>query len=142
MGADHVINSKEEDPVQAILEITKQKGVDVAVDSLGNRVTCLGALNSLGKRGRLVQIGITRNGPEGDIPIPINAIVHGEKSIRGSLGMPIHEFKHMLSVVASGKLTPGKMLTGEVCLSDVVPIFKRMDNNDVVGSYVVTDFTR
>lgn len=142
MGADHVINSLETDPVAEIKRITGGHGADVSVDSLGNKATCLGALNSLGKRGRLVQIGITQNGPEGDIPIPINDVVHGEKSINGSLGMPVHEFKHMLDVVASGRLTPGKMLSGEVCLSDVVPIFEKMNVNGVTGTYVVTDFTR
>ena len=142
MGADYTINSKETDPVNEIMKITNGYGVDVSVDSLGNKATCLGALNSLAKRGRLVQIGITQNGPEGDIPIPINVIVHGEKSICGSLGMPIHEFKSMLTVVASGKLTPSKMLSGEVCLSDVVSIFKKMNTNSVIGTYVVTDFTK
>ena len=142
MGADVLINSKEVDPVEAIMRHTGGKGVEVAVDSLGNKATCLEAFNSLSKRGKLVQIGITKNGPEGDIPIPINNLVHGEKSICGSLGMPIHEFGKMLSVVASGRLTPGKMLSGEVCLSDVVPIFEKMDTNSVVGTYVVTDFTK
>lgn len=142
MGADHIIDSREMDAVEEILRLTGRQGVDVAVDSLGNKVTCLGGFHSLRKGGRLVQIGITKDGPEGDVPIPVNALVHGEKSIHGSLGMPIHEFKRMLAVVASRKLTPGKMLSGEVCLSEVVPIFERMDTNDVVGTYVVTDFTR
>lgn len=142
MGADYVINSKEVDPVAEIMKITKGHGVDISVDSLGNKATCLGALNSLAKRGRLVQIGITQNGPEGDIPVPINTIVQGEKSICGSLGMPIHEFKGMLAVVASGKLTPGKMFSGEVSLSEVVSIFKKMDTNSITGTYVVTDFTK
>lgn len=141
MGADNVINSHDKDPVKEIMKITDGKGVSVAVDSLGNKATCLGGFNSLGKGGRLVQIGITTNGPEGDVPIPINDLVHGEKSIRGSLGMPIQHFAPLLGLVSAGRLTPGTMLTGEVALSEVEDIFRKMDNNEIKGTYVVTDFT-
>jgi propanol-preferring alcohol dehydrogenase len=142
LGADYIVDSKIKDPVEEIMRITNGRGVNVAVDSLGSKVTCLGAFNSLGKQGRLVQIGVTQVGPDGDVPIPVNALVHGEKSISGSLGMPIHEFKHLLDIVAASRLTPGKMLTGEVSLSDVVPIFEKMETNSVTGTYVVTDFTK
>lgn len=141
MGADYVINSEEIDPVEKIMEITKGRGVQVSVDSLGNRATLLGGLNSLAKAGRHVQIGVTKLGPDGDVPIPVNFVVNGERSIKGSLSMPIHQFKSMLDVVAAGRLKPGKMLTGEVALSDVVSVFRRMDTNSVTGTYVVTDFT-
>ncbi len=142
MGADFVINSMDADSTENIMKITENMGADVAIDSLGSQDTCLAALHSLGKRGRVVQIRITQNGRGGDIPIPIHDLVHGEKSIRGSLGMPIHEFKKMLRLVSSGRFTPGKMLSGEICLSEVVDIFEKMNTNSVVGTYVVTDFTR
>ena len=142
LGADVVINSKLTDPVKEIMKITDGKGVQVSVDSLGHRDTLLGGLNSLAKAGRHVQIGVTKLGPEGDVPIPVNFMVNGERQIKGSLSMPIHQFKDMLNVIASGRLNPGLMLTGEVCLSDVEDIFRKMDTNSITGTYVVTDFTR
>ncbi len=142
MGADYVINASKEDPVEAIKKITKDKGVDVAIEALGNKNVVVQCFNSLGKLGRLVQLGVTQLGPEGDASIPINPLVQSELSIVGSLSSPIQGFKPMLELVAAGKLNVKPLLTETCCLSDVVSVFKWMDENDVVGAVVVNDFTK
>lgn len=142
MGADYTINSSRSNPVDEIMKLTHEAGVEVAVDALGAEKTCVPAIYSLAKCGRMVQLGVTSSSPAGDVPVPLTRIVQRELTIKGSLSMPIHEFKRMLEVVATGKMNLGKMLTGEVCLSDVVSVFEKMTTNSLKGTYVVTDFTK
>jgi len=47
LGADHTINPKEVDPVEAILELTGGEGVDVAVEAVGG--TGIGIVQALGQ---------------------------------------------------------------------------------------------
>ncbi len=49
LGADHVINANEVDPVAAVAEITKGEGVDVAVEAIGG--TGIGLQQALGMVG-------------------------------------------------------------------------------------------
>jgi propanol-preferring alcohol dehydrogenase len=46
----------------------------------------------------------------------------------------------MLPLVVSQKLTPGKMVSGEISLSDVEGIFKDMTRSANTGTFVVTKF--
>lgn len=139
MGAAHVVNSKETDPVAAVMEITKG-GAHVAIDALGIAETCVNGIKSLRKSGRHLQIGITTKKEAGWISIPIDLMVYRELQILGTLGMAPYRYTSMVPLVASGRLTPGKMVTGEIALSKVQSIFEGMTRNEVTGTYVVTDY--
>jgi propanol-preferring alcohol dehydrogenase len=139
LGAKVVINSEKMDPVAEIKRLTNG-GADISMDALGHQITCLQGINSLKKGGCHVQVGITSNTREGDVPMPITDMVHKEISFYGSLGIPIYEMKKLLGLVAQGVITPGKTLAGEISLEEVVPIFERMEKESITGSYVVTKF--
>lgn len=139
MGAHYTINSRNEDPVEAVKELTKG-GANVSVDALGIPDTCVNAILSLKKGGRHLQIGVNKMGEEGRIPLPITEMVMSEIQLITTLGMPPHEYEPMLAQIALGKLQPGKMVSGEVSLSEVEKIFEDMSNFNVTGTYVVTKF--
>lgn len=141
MGADYVISALECDPVEKIREITNGRGVDVAVESLGNKHVVVQCFNSLAKMGRLLQLGVTQDGPEGDAAIPVNPLVQGELQILGSLSGPIQNFKPLLSLVAAGKLNIKPLLVETCALSEVENVFRRMDKGDTLGVIVCNDFT-
>ncbi len=46
LGAEHVINANEVDPVEAVLELTHGEGVDVAIEAIGG--TGIGIVQGLG----------------------------------------------------------------------------------------------
>ena len=50
LGADHVINFRETDPVEAILRLTEGRGVDVAIEALGTQQTFEAALSPASRR--------------------------------------------------------------------------------------------
>lgn len=139
VGASFTINSRETDPVQAVMEITRG-GAHVAVDALGIADTCVKGILSLRKLGRHLQIGITTKAEAGYIRIPIDVIVYKELRLIGSLGMPAHRFEQMLPMIVQRRLTPGALVNREVALSDVGSIFEGMSKSTVTGAAVVTQF--
>ena len=139
MGADFVINARETDPVEAVQEITKG-GAHISIDALGIAETCVNGIKSLRKNGRHLQIGLTTKKEAGFISIPIDLMIYKELSIVASLGMAPHRYASMVPLVASGKLTPGKMLTRTIALSEVQSIFEAMTKSENNGTFVVTDY--
>jgi D-arabinose 1-dehydrogenase-like Zn-dependent alcohol dehydrogenase len=139
MGAVYTINSRNTDPIEAIKELTKG-GADVSVDALGISQTCVSAINSLRKKGRHLQIGVTTKTEGGFISLPIDHMIINEIKLETTLGMPAHRFHSMLPLVANGRLNPGRMVTREVSLSEVNAIFEDMSNFATTGTFVVTKF--
>lgn len=139
MGADFVVNSRETKAVEAVMEITKG-GAHVAVDALGIAETCIDGILSLRKGGRHLQIGLTTKREAGFVSVPIDTIVIKELKIIGSLGMSPHRYAAMIPMVAKGRLTPGKMVTSEISLSEVNGVFERMSSSANTGTFIVTKF--
>jgi NADPH2:quinone reductase len=67
-GCDYTINYLQEDFSEKVLEITKNKGVDVIYDSVG-KDTFLNGIKCLAPKGRIVSFGVSSGPIE---PIDIN----------------------------------------------------------------------
>ena len=67
-GATHVINSKEQDPIAAIEEMT-DGGVDFAFDTFGHKITTEQAYKSTRKGGTTVVVGLAPDGMTAEIPL-------------------------------------------------------------------------
>jgi D-arabinose 1-dehydrogenase-like Zn-dependent alcohol dehydrogenase len=139
MGAAFVVNSRETPPVDAVKEITNG-GADVSVDALGIADTCVNGLLSLGKGGRHLQIGITTKNEAGYIRLPVDLMVYKELKMIGSLGMAPHRYASMIPMIVQKQLTPGKMVSREISLSEVEAIFESMTTSANTGTFVVTKF--
>jgi D-arabinose 1-dehydrogenase-like Zn-dependent alcohol dehydrogenase len=138
MGAVITINSRDTNPIEAIMEITKG-GAHVTVDALGHSETCLNSINSLRKDGRHLQAGLVVH-DGGNVTIPVTAMLKKEIRFITTFGMPVHRFSSLLSFVSQGKLSPGKMVNREVSLSEVNGLFEAMSQNALTGTFVVTKF--
>ena len=69
------------DVAHAVREITGG-GADVAIEALGVEETTVTALNSLGKMGRMVQVGMPA-GAHVTMPVPMDAIYSGQLAFSG-----------------------------------------------------------
>ncbi|MCI8326766.1 MAG: galactitol-1-phosphate 5-dehydrogenase [Lachnospiraceae bacterium] len=63
-GADIVVNSKNQDPVQAVMDATDGFGADVVIDFSGAPVCQKASILSAAKLGRVVFLGISHQGLE------------------------------------------------------------------------------
>lgn len=61
LGADICINGMEQDTVEAVLEATHGKGVDIAMETAGSKITQEQCLLVTKKRGRIGYLGIARS---------------------------------------------------------------------------------
>lgn len=73
LGADHLIDFRKEDPVEAILRLTEGRGVDVSIEALGTQGTFESALRILRPGGTLSSLGVYST----DLRIPNSAICAG-----------------------------------------------------------------
>jgi D-arabinose 1-dehydrogenase-like Zn-dependent alcohol dehydrogenase len=139
LGASFVVNAAKENPVEAVLEITKG-GSHVAVDAVGEAVTCRNAIQSLKARGRLLQIGMTSQQEQGEIAIPIDLMIVKELSLLGSLGMPPIRYQAMISMVTDGKLKPGSLVTKTVDIEEASKIIVSMSDYATTGVNVINSW--
>jgi NADPH:quinone reductase-like Zn-dependent oxidoreductase len=101
-GAELVIDYTKEDVAKAIRSYTAKRGVDVVLDSVGEK-TWMTSLQSAARGGRIVTCGAT-TGPNPKEEIRL--IFWKHLSILGSTMANDAEFRALLSAVASGKLKP------------------------------------
>lgn len=139
LGANHVINSRHTNPVEAVLEITNG-GANVSVDALGITQTCQPAILSLGKLGRHLQIGLTTKAENGYISIPIDLVVGREIKVIGSAGMPISGYERMFKFIKTLNIDPSKLVTRRVSLEEAFDVIAEMSHYSNVGITVVDRF--
>ncbi|MFB6360535.1 MAG: zinc-binding dehydrogenase, partial [Halobacteriales archaeon] len=139
LGAVETVNAADADPVQAVRDIT-DGGAAVSLDALGIDETCQNAINSLGTRGRHVQIGLTGREQEGYIDLPTDTIVMNEIQVRGSSGIPPARYGEIFDMVRTGKLDPAAIVTDHIGLEALNDELAAMTDYDTVGIPVVDRF--
>jgi alcohol dehydrogenase len=126
LGADHTVDvTQVKDVPQAVKAHTKNsRGVDVSVDALGVAETCRNSVNSLGKGGQHLQIGMTTSEEGGEVSLPIDTMVMDEREFYGSFGIPPNEYDEIFRMMNQGKLDPGRIVTDTVSLGDVPDVLR------------------
>lgn len=125
---------------QAVKDIT-DGGAHVSLDALGRAFTFHQSIQSLRKRGRHVQVGITSQEERGQIALPADMLVLNEWEVVGSLGNPHPKYSELLSLVAHQKLFPARLVTREIALDEVNDTLERMTRFDTIGFEVITRFS-
>ncbi|WP_448956530.1 NAD(P)-dependent alcohol dehydrogenase [Labrys neptuniae] len=127
LGADIVVDFKQEDPVEAIMRLTDGRGVDVAIEALGTQATFEAALRVLRPGGVLSSLGVYSS----DLKIPLDAFAAGlgEKSIRTSLCPGGKErMRRMLDVVGSGRVDLSGLVTHRFKLDQIEQAYELFAN--------------
>ncbi|MEF8887433.1 MAG: zinc-dependent alcohol dehydrogenase family protein [Haloarculaceae archaeon] len=140
LGAVETVNAAEVDDPAGQAAMLAGGGCDVAVDALGIEVTCRNAMDSLGKRGTHLQLGLTTDEEEGEIPLPIDEMVFTERDFVASFGMQPNRFDEIFDMMGSDKLDPSKIIGETVALDDVPEVLESMSDFDTIGFPVITEF--
>ncbi len=118
MGADHVIDYSVADPVAEILRLTDGRGVDVAVEALGTQATFESCLRVLRPGGTLSSLGVYAT----DLTIQVGAFAAGlgdHRIITTLCPGGKERMRRLLSVVESGRVDLGAMVTHRFKLDDI-----------------------
>jgi alcohol dehydrogenase len=118
LGADHLVDFSQGDPVEQILRLTDGRGVDVSIEALGTQATFEAALRVLRPGGTLSSLGVYSS----DLTIPLGAFAAGlgDHRIVTSLCPGGNErMRRLMSVIASGRIDLGAMVTHRFKLDDI-----------------------
>jgi alcohol dehydrogenase, propanol-preferring len=126
-GADEVINPKDDDVVQALLDLTHGAGVDVAIDYVGATATLEAGVKALGRRGRLVIL----SGASQPFQAPAHAMLQKEQSILGSRYVTRVEVLETCDLVARGDVRP--MVTEIRPLEQAELVHELVEKGEVTG---------
>lgn len=131
LGVELVINSSQEDFVQAIKTWTDGHGVDVAIDNLGGDVLAK-TIDAVKPQGIVVAMGFMA-GPE--VTFDIRSFFFTQKQLRGTLVGDIEDFAAWLDPIREGKIKP--IIDSVLPLSSVVQAHERIADNLAKGSIVL-----
>src|ERR1700722_5085723 len=130
LGADHVINYREDRFEGVVRKLTKKKGVDVVFEHTGAD-TWAGSLLSMKRGGRLVTCGAT-SGPIGSLNLM--QLFQQQYRITGSFGAPMSALARALERIASGVRPVIDTVYG---LSEFRAGVDRLETREVFGKLVI-----
>lgn len=134
-GAEHLVNSQDADPVTAVRSLTGG-GAHLSLDALGSIPTAQQSVAGLRPRGRHVQVGLLPPAL-GPAALPMHLVVAGELAVLGSHGLAAHAYPGLLALVASGRLSPGSLVSGTITLDEAGPALHAMGERPPPGVVVV-----
>ena len=131
LGADHVINYREDRFEGVVRKITRKKGVDVVFEHVGAE-TLAGSMLSMKRGGRLVTCGSTSG-----VSAPLNMMMLFQQQLRliGSFGCRMENLADAMEKMGEGKVKP--VIDTIVDFAGIDAALKRMESRDVFGKILL-----
>ncbi|MCJ8308878.1 MAG: zinc-binding dehydrogenase, partial [Rhizobiaceae bacterium] len=131
LGADHVINYREDRFEGAVRKITKKQGVDVVFEHVGKQ-TWAGSMLSMKRGGRLVTCGSTSG-----VSADTNLMMLFQRQLRliGSFGCRMENMVSSMDKMARGYVKP--IVDTEVEFGDLATALERMESRKVFGKIIM-----
>ena len=136
-GATHGINSKEQDPVEAIRALTGGFGADVVIDAVGRPETYEQAFYARDLAGRVVLVGVPN--PDMKIELPLADVFGRGGSLKSSWYgdcLPSRDFPMLVEQYKLGRLDLDAFVTERIGLGDIEEAFTKMHDGKVLRSVV------
>jgi len=125
LGANILINTKEIDPIEKVMELTDGKGIDIAFEAVGIQKTVQQAIDMIKKGGSVVVIGMLAKKMELDIL----DIVTKEKRIIGSYVYTPLDFRIALKLISEKRVDVKSLITHVFPLKEILKGFEALSKN-------------
>ncbi|MFT4287809.1 S-(hydroxymethyl)mycothiol dehydrogenase [Nocardioides sp.] len=144
LGATHVLNSAETDPVAGIKEICARsypgaEGADVVIEAVGRPETWKQAFYARDLAGTVVLVGVPT--PDMKVPdIPLIDVFGRGGALKSSWYgdcLPSRDFPMLVDLYQQGRLDLDAFVSEEIGIDDIEAAFERMHHGDVLRSVVV-----
>jgi S-(hydroxymethyl)mycothiol dehydrogenase len=139
LGATHTVNSRNQDPVEAIHSLTGGFGANVVIDAVGRPETWKQAFYARDLAGTVVLVGV----PTPDMKVPdlplIDVFGRGGALKSSWYGdcLPSRDFPMLVDLYQQGRLDLDAFVTEEIALDDVEAAFEKMHEGGVLRSVVL-----
>lgn len=137
-GATHTVNSRAEDPVEAIRSLTGGHGADVVIDAVGRPETYTQAFYARDLAGRVVLVGVPT--PEMKLELPLLDVFGRGGSLKSSWYgdcLPSRDFQMLIDQYQLGRLNLDGFVTERIALNQVEEAFGKMAGGGILRSVVV-----
>ncbi|MEX5270126.1 S-(hydroxymethyl)mycothiol dehydrogenase [Kocuria sabuli] len=136
-GATHTVNSRQQEPVAAIRELTGGFGADVVIDAVGIAPTFQQAFEARDLAGRMVLVGVPDPGTTWEIPLDqvfgrggaIKSAWYGDT-------LPSRDFPMLVDQYRAGRLDLDGFVSERIGIEEVEPAFEKMTAGKVLRSVV------
>jgi alcohol dehydrogenase len=139
LGATHIVNAVQDDPVVAIKEVGRG-GADYVFESVGNETVLIQAYESTRRGGTTITIGLPAPGKM--FAVPALGIVAEERTIKGSyMGscVPRRDIPRYIGMYQAGILPVDKLHTHTLRLEDINAGFDRLSQAQAVRQIISFD---
>ncbi len=124
LGADYAFDSRDPDFADKLAEVTGGRGLDVAFDAVGLKVTFEQALNSLTGGGRLVGVGMSAESPTVG---PTSMFGLTRRQVLGHLGYHNKDIETLAQLVSTGRLDLSRSISQVIPLEDIADGIRILD---------------
>ena len=138
LGATHTVNGSENDPVEAIRDLTGGFGADVVIDAVGRPETWTQAFYGRDLAGTVVLVGVPT--PEMRLELPLLDVFGRGGSLKSSWYgdcLPSRDFPMLIDLYLQGRLPLDAFVTEEIGIDGVEAAFEKMHGGNVLRSVVV-----
>jgi alcohol dehydrogenase, propanol-preferring len=130
-GADITINSKKEDPIKAIMELTDKMGADAIIDFVNASKTVETDMQLLRRRGKLVLVGLFG----GELKLSLVSMPTRAYKIIGSYTGSISEMVELVSLAKRGVIKP--VVSERFKLNQATEALTMLKDGKIVGRGVI-----
>lgn len=137
-GANHTINSREEDAVEKIQEYTGGFGADVTIDAIGLPEVYKQCFEARDLAGTVVLVGVPT--PEMRIELPFQEVFGRGGALKSSWYgdcLPSRDFPMLIDLYRQGRLDLDGFVSETIELDGVEEAFHKMERGEVLRSVVI-----
>lgn len=125
-GATHIVAERGEAGLAAVRELTEGIGADAVLECVGTEEARLQAVACTRPGGMIGLVGV----PHGDLPT--DQLFWANKGIRGGPAPVRAYLPHLLDLVWTGQIKPGKVFDLTLPLSEVAEAYRAMDERRTI----------
>jgi alcohol dehydrogenase, propanol-preferring len=130
-GADNVINSKKEDPVKAVLELTDKMGADAVIDFVNASKTVETDMQLLRRRARVVLVGLFG----GELKLSLVTMPTRAYKLIGSYTGTLSDMVELVSLATRGVINP--VVSDTFKLNQATEALSKLKDGKIIGRAVI-----
>jgi len=138
-GATATINASQGDPVSQVMNMTGERGADVAFEVIGLGPTIDQAISMTRRGGQAILVGVPRMDVMINIPAFVGVIL-AEKTIKGcwyGSSNVQQDVPKLIDLYKKGELKLDELISREISLDEVNDAFAAMKTGEVARSVIV-----
>ena len=120
LGADHLVNARESDPVEEIMRLTDGRGVDLAIEASGAPSTPQQCVEVTKRGGRILIVAFYPS----PVELDMSAVVRGDMTIHTTRGEGGNNVKRAVALAARGRLRGEELVTHRFPLERIGEAFR------------------